>query len=525
MAEHPDQLYDSLMSFQVADYVSTTEALQRVAALIDLAGDLGRPQAVDHGINLATQFLERSGLDAGAKATTHYFLANAWSHKGRLSRITSGREWDWKQEEVEKEFIHLRLAMQEANSADLPAVRRCQIQTNFANLLSFVGRFVEAIEYWNRALNIDAAFSMAMANRGYGLSHYGRVLYDPGHTRVFLQQAYRDLAHAVSLGVDDSAAPVFERCRAEIEAALPIEWLQQATEMERFSLGESTEERSYRRFCLDAQLFLNPLNDLGAFPIAAHDCFTTPSIVVDVGEGPYYHGFFNQLKQEFVSARYLYYDGITAAAPHFADKGVLLYDTMDYPSYSLAVEKQKAAFRIGYSLFDKVAYFLNHYLRLGIPERSVTFRTIWYEKQDRAKGLKSQLQGSQNWPLRGLFWLSKDVFENNPGTQDSIEPDARELDEIRNHLEHKYLKLHGDEWSPALEGSRASLGIADTLAHSLSRRDFEARTLRILKLARAALIYLSLGVYSEERQRRKATGKGKRVVRAYLNACDDASKL
>ena len=78
------------------------------------------------------------------------------------------------------------------------------------------------------------------------------------------------------------------------------------------------------------------MNDLGPFPIAAHDVLCLPSIVVGIGEGPYYVGFYNQMKQEFTSARYLYYEAITTEKIHFSDKGVLLMNTLDYPSYSLS---------------------------------------------------------------------------------------------------------------------------------------------------------------------------------------------
>ncbi|MGO9686693.1 MAG: hypothetical protein ACLPTZ_29655, partial [Beijerinckiaceae bacterium] len=39
------------------------------------------------------------------------------------------------------------------------------------------------------------------------------------------------------------------------------------------------------------------------------------------------------------------------------------------------------------------------------------------------------------------------------------------------------------------------------MAYSLARRDFEHNTLRVLRLARAALIYLSLGMDQEEARR------------------------
>ena len=42
----------------------------------------------------------------------------------------------------------------------------------------------------------------------------------------------------------------------------------------------------------------------------------------------------------------------------------------------------------------------------------------------------------------------------------------------------------------------------DTLAYMVSRPHLERRTLRLLQLARSALIYLSLAMHQEERKRR-----------------------
>jgi hypothetical protein len=41
----------------------------------------------------------------------------------------------------------------------------------------------------------------------------------------------------------------------------------------------------------------------------------------------------------------------------------------------------------------------------------------------------------------------------------------------------------------------------DTLAASFYRKDFESKALRLLKMARAALIYLALAIHSEEASR------------------------
>lgn len=106
--------------------------------------------------------------------------------------------------------------------------------------------------------------------------------------------------------------------------------------------------------------------------------------------------------------------------------------------------------------------------------------------------------------MRGLFWLGKDLYEDRPGFREVMNPDAEGLWEIRNHLEHKYLKLHEGDWhGPLPDDSQASFGLVDTLAYSLARREFTQKTLKVLKMVREALIYLSLGIHCEEKIRAK----------------------
>lgn len=229
-----------------------------------------------------------------------------------------------------------------------------------------------------------------------------------------------------------------------------------------------------------------------ATAISAHDILSLPDFTTEINEPPIVAGIFNALKQEFVSARWMLWEGIKSNAPHFSDREVLLYNTLDYPSYGLSVEKVKMAFRMAYSILDKIAYFLNHYLALGIPERRISFRTIWREKDNGP--VRDRFVKSENWPIRGLFWLSKDLFEED--MRDSTEPEARALAELRHHLEHKYVKVHEMQLGPSDPS-------CDTLAHSIGRPDLEQRTLRLMQLARSALIYLSLGMHREERERAK----------------------
>ena len=70
---------------------------------------------------------------------------------------------------------------------------------------------------------------------------------------------------------------------------------------------------------------------------------------------------FNQIKQEYVYARYLCFNSIEIDSVHYADEYVNLIDCLDYVQYSIRIEGLKAAFKTLYSLLDKVAMLINEY--------------------------------------------------------------------------------------------------------------------------------------------------------------------
>jgi hypothetical protein len=148
-----------------------------------------------------------------------------------------------------------------------------------------------------------------------------------------------------------------------------------------------------------------------------------------------------------------------------------------------------------YSLFDKIAFFINEYLKLNIPETKVNIKTLWYENQNRKSGLRKEFTKYKNWPMRGLFWLTKDLIEHRPEFCDVIEPDAKDLVKIRNYLEHKYITITIYPMDAADELDKRSI---DKM-YTISREDFILKTFRLMKLVRAAMIYLSLGIHREER--------------------------
>jgi hypothetical protein len=521
-----EKMFDRLMASQGPAGLSTATALEQIGLLIDLSGDLAREHGTTRALLWADE-LERGALSATDAALLEYFRGNAWANRQSARHGDHMAAWAWDQPELQQQLRLLRGAVQHEGFCKLPNLRQCQIFTNLANQINTVGRFVESQEYWSRALAIKPRFGMALGNRGYGLAEYARALYDQGHKGVFLWQAYRSLTAALSDEAEyegqgyDGAKAKFANIRDQIAARIDVKEAERSVDLDGHEVGTSKQERAYRIWCLDNTLFLNPLNDLGAHRIAARDILHLPPFVAPIDEPPSLLGLFNQLKQEFVTARWLYYDGTRSDGVHFADRGVFLLNTLDYPSYSIATEKVKAAYRLAYSLFDKIAFFLNAYLDLKLDEARVYFRGVWYVNADRKQGIRPELELSENWPLRGLYWLAKDLFDK--GFHDVTEPDAQALYAVRNQLEHRYLKVHESYVPPPANPSAVDRMWTDDLAYSIQREDFEAKTLRVLKHARAALVYLSLAMHREER--RRAEGKGDtRTVPMSLDPWDDDRK-
>src|SRR5581483_6766923 len=147
------------------------------------------------------------------------------------------------------------------------------------------------------------------------------------------------------IGLYPQAREKFNNIRLYLDKAL--KGVKALKNLDSYSFGDSLEEKRYRKWALDNKLFLNPMNDAYLNSISARDVLSLPNISVSMKEKmPWRHGLFDQLKQEYVSARYLYYESIHPEKVHFSDKDVRLINSMDYPSYGLSTEKLKSSFRM-----------------------------------------------------------------------------------------------------------------------------------------------------------------------------------
>ena len=467
-----------------------TEILNILGSLFETSRKNRDIYQLENSIKIANE-TEIESFSTHSKAIFHYYLGNAWSYVQDLKY--PDEEFPLETKELEYQIIHLRIAHSLINEYK-DKFNECQILTNLGNLFSHIGRFSEAQEYFNACLKIDKNFGMAIGNRGMALFYYARVIFEPVHQFIFMQYARKDLIRSLkSDQVYIDAKHAYRGMIQQIENAYEKKQLDDLKKYDDYYKDLDEEEIEYRRWCAENRLFINPLNDVLTESVASNDYLFTPSMILRFDEKPVYHSLFNQLKQEFVSARFLFYEALNEYEPHFSDKDVTLMDTLDYSVYSLTLEQIKVTFRICYSLFDKIAYFINLYLKLGHDSNRVNFRNVWYKKLEKKNGLDNNLSTTKNWAMRGLFWLSKDLYEKE--FDSSIEPDAKKIATLRNFMEHKSFKIiesFNNGWSEKTE------------TFEIDRSLFYDRTFRLLKLSRSAIMYLSFLIFDEERERNKS---------------------
>ena len=140
---------------------------------------------------------------------------------------------------------------------------------------------------------------------------------------------------------------------------------------------------------------------------------------------------------------------------------------------------------------------MNYYLKLDINPNRVNFGSLWFKNCKPQQGIREDLKNSENWPLRGLFSVSRDLYWNKD-EEFPMEPEARVLYNIRNHVAHKYLTVH-DSISSTIGNIGEQKSLCD-LSLNLSSFELEVASLKLLNLVRSAMIYLSLAANIHEQK-------------------------
>ena len=369
---------------------------------------------------------------------------------------------------------------------------QAQLRVNYANCLSGLGRSLEAISEYKTALAYQPDHPVAWGNLGIELEYFASI----AGNLLTLQYAHKALGEALAnehleqMGRPSERA-TFERAFRRIDQRLSranvSDTLLSESMSSRFS---SAQHKAYVEFCMNHQLFLNFCLDAQPCPQIIGDSVML-SLITNIGDNttfPRLARVANEIKERYATARLLVFEAMDhpyETLPY--DEMTKYVDNLDYAVYGVRAAKLKIAFETAYNILDKIGFFINKYLYLGIEDSRVGFSTIWREKQEKEIAtLRPSIAQLNNYHLYGLYDISLDLAPRGY---------LEKLRHIRNSLTHRYLVLHTEDsqW----------LTNADGMEYHLGYREFLEYTIKLMQLVRSAVIYLIAFIDQEEQDKQQ----------------------
>lgn len=406
------------------------------------------------------------------EARYFYTLANCYS------TVHGYYNTEWYSEDLSKAVINYRKALYIIKSNAYPNANhinlRSRIETNLANWLSSQGRSLCCIPHWDTAIELDAN-PVAIINKAENQLFIARHIYDESHVCYHYFKAYQ----LICLGLEyvDLLHDEQKIAYAEDGKFLDFKaWFESKFKLSDFDDYETfkdeaktRKQRDYLTWCGDNRLFLNDLNDVSTDEIVYQDVFAMPSFSQTINtslamhEDLIYHGNFDEIKNDYCYARYLIFSAqnIPTNQEHFFNTTYPHVDDLAHTITNLKAHHYKSAFRTLYSIFDKIAYFLNSFFDLNDVDARVYFHNIFGELKNGKLKPHKKLVDSQNCFVHALFYILKDIRDSNQKgvnldtASKWLDPDAEAFSEIRNAMEHRSLK------------------IVDEFGHSLTKHDIE----------------------------------------------------
>lgn len=454
--------------------------------LIDIGSAQKNNENLEYGIKIAKEVQVK--LDENHRLYSNYCYNIANGISGLIQNIQHSSEEYYligsKLPEEAKKFY--RLIIPKINKNDrflLP------ILTNYANLLNGrFGRIIESLHFYNKALSLDPTFAMALANKGYVQSLFAYVI-DERAKAVLLHEAYVNITIAIKKGLDLGPKKYFQSIITDI-----IEPIYPDVSLNGYDISckgklknRKTFEDFYRRFCIENDLYLNPLSNSHHCDAALYDPLIIKNMIVNKEEGKKYlrfSSYFNQIKQEYNFARYLAAQSFYKdPSSKFIDDDVVLIDTLEFSAYSIFLEQARASFRISYSILDKIAFIVNDYFNLGLKEREVSFRKL---SNIRNKKILELLFPLRNPYLAAILDLAND-FENDH---------FKNIRDLRNTFEHRFKNVHLFSFTNNIDPNISS---AET--DILTTKNFRNLLIELLIIIKSSIFYLALMIDFEERKK------------------------
>jgi tetratricopeptide (TPR) repeat protein len=467
--------------------------------LIDIGDGLGQSNFVLEGIGRIEVVLDQVGHD---HPNMFYNVANGYSTLCNLVRRSQGKGYQLDPDETPllRAKYYYRRALEKIDqiSQDL----RAQLWMNYGNCLSGLGRAVEAMSAYDKALRIVPDHPMAKGNLAIELHYFSKIAQSP----LFLLDALEMLEQVLSkknfrdyAGV--GARQAFAHTRDQIVAEISKLGIDEVARAEQKPTNvPSGYVGEYVEFCAGHHLSLNFCLSCRRCDRYVEDSLAF-SLITDLDDRTSFTRLarvINEIKESYAFARLLLFQAISPPLNTIPIDDLTAYvDNLDYAVYGVRIASLKLAFESAYNILDKIAHFLNDYLKLGVrsgPRLTFTTNgTIWRKKNNNL--LRPELMDLNNQHLLGLYDLARDLdIDHKQPENDGY---WGQLRHTRNSLTHEYLIPHIEGIGWAVEADNESLHFFYT--------DFVHQTIDLLQLVRAAVIYLIAFIDLKERRKSQAS--------------------
>lgn len=503
---------DAATALQAAKQLLSQEpsdpGLQSACAgiFVDCGSALRDIEPVNLGVSLIKALLEKSGnLQAEFRVDLEYNLSNGYAAQADLLHRDGAHQAI--AEAFQNQKQHLQSVLLERRHLDPDLLPN--VLSNYASLLDHLGRTVEAVDHCYECLEIAPDHAVAMGNCGSALqkllnfstAHNFKIIYEAWRLIKEANQRKTNLTRLAGKHVIPRHRSALKAFETYIASVIPGGSRTLRQWMFEFEKAHSWKPTPVLRMLKDDRLLLTVNPRPSNCPSEYKDDIYFESIVVpldDTGDQLFQSlaHTFNHIKEDFATARYLYYQSQSQNTDLVEVSTITSYmDTLDYADFGLRSGFLKASLRLAVDLLDKCAGFINLYLRLGHPEDQVSLNNVWYTDRNYKKGIHPVVDTrlSLNQYLAAVYDLNRDLFLGKYPVP---------LKNLRNSATHKRLVLF-------LYGS---LEVTDT-GHSLE--DFQEVTRFLLRMAKATIIYLVGVVMLEEKLReaeRQSDGSESRVA-------------
>lgn len=367
-----------------------------------------------------------------------------------------------------------------------------RVLTNLGNLHDEIGRPVEAIECYERALVINPDFGMALGNKAIAVETLAPIVRYPTGFYLYAHQLYQAALMRTQSILDvggPEAVRVFQEHDRELTGLFTTHG--QASLLDGETHHDSYDPsvlsdfvEFYTEFCVRHDLYLNT-HLVDKLATASIGDAIVPRLITRVGnddEQQYVHDVMfrlNEITEAFMTARLaLVQSQYTNDDFSAISNQTTLVNLADYSASNIFVGHLKTAYKEAIGVLDKIAVLVNHYLALGLKEDSCYYRTVWYEHDASGKPVEpiavSQKVKDQGYRLFGLYLLCQELC-------------GSKYSHIRNALTHRYLRVY-----------RGATGPKGTYTFE----DLTQTTTEALYKIKCAIMYVSLFIETKEQMKR-----------------------